>query len=53
MANATDLRTSGIDIISAYNLKLPQRQSLKFEVATTLSKREILGKTKAYDSLNY
>ena len=28
MANATDLRTSGIDIISAYNLKLPKKQSL-------------------------
>ena len=51
MANATDLRTSGIDIISAYNLKLPQRQSLKFEVATTLSKREILGKTKVSEKL--
>jgi iron complex outermembrane receptor protein len=51
MANATDLRTSGIDIISAYNLKLPKKQSLKFELATTLSKREILGKTKVSEKL--
>ena len=51
MANATDLRTSGIDIISAYNLKMPKKQSLKFEVATTLSKREILGKTKVSEKL--
>ena len=51
MANATDLRTSGVDIISAYNLKLPQKQSLKFELATTLSKREILGKTKVSEKL--
>ena len=51
MANATDLRTSGIDIISAYNLQLPKKQSLKFELATTLSKREILGKTKVSEKL--
>ena len=51
MANATDLRTSGIDIISAYNLQLPKKQSLKFELATTLSKREILGKTKVSQKL--
>ena len=51
MANATDLRTSGVDIISAYNLKLPKKQSLKFELATTLSKREILGKTKISEKL--
>ena len=51
MANATDLRTSGIDIISAYNLKMPKKQSLKFELATTLSKREILGKTKVSEKL--
>jgi len=51
MANATDLRTSGIDIISAYNLKWPKKQSLKFELATTLSKREILGKTKVSEKL--
>jgi iron complex outermembrane receptor protein len=51
MANATDLRTSGIDIISAYNLQMPKKQSLKFEFATTLSKREILGKTKVSEKL--
>jgi len=51
MANATDLRTSGIDIISAYNLQMPKKQSLKFELATTLSKREILGKTKVSEKL--
>jgi len=51
MANATDLRTSGIDIISAYTLQLPKKQSLKFELATTLSKREILGKTKVSEKL--
>ena len=51
MANATDLRTSGIDIISAYNLQLSKKQSLKFELATTLSKREILGKTKVSEKL--
>ena len=51
MANATDLRTSGIDIISAYNLNMPKKQSLKFELATTLSKREILGKTKVSEKL--
>ncbi len=51
MANATDMRTSGIDIISGYSIKLPKKQSLKFELATTLSKREILGKTKVSTQL--
>ncbi len=51
MANATDLRTSGIDIISSYRVKMKKKQSIKFELATTLSKREILGKTKVSDKL--
>jgi iron complex outermembrane receptor protein len=51
MANALDLRVSGIDMIAAYTLKLVNKQSIKFELATTLSKREILGKTKVSDLL--
>ena len=51
MANAVDLRVSGIDMIAAYNLKLANKQSIKFELASTLSKREILGKTKVSAAL--
>lgn len=51
MTNALDLRVSGIDMIAAYNLKLANKQSIKFELATTLSKREILGKTKVSEKL--
>ncbi len=47
MANAVDLRTSGIDAITTYALRLPKNQSLKFELAATLSKREILGDVKS------
>ena len=51
MANALDLRVSGIDMIAAYTLKFANKQSIKFELATTLSKREILGKTKVSEKL--
>lgn len=51
MANTTNLRTSGIDIISAYNVQMPAKQSLKFEFATTLSQREIIGRTKVSSKL--
>jgi iron complex outermembrane receptor protein len=51
MTNALDLRVSGIDMIAGYNLKLEGKQSIKFEFATTLSKREILGKTKVSEKL--
>lgn len=51
MANATDLRTSGIDMILAYTFRLPNKQSLKIESASTFTEREILGKTKVSDKL--
>lgn len=47
MANAIDLRTSGIDAITTYSVRLPENQSLKFELAATFSKREILGDAKS------
>ncbi|MDP3666631.1 MAG: TonB-dependent receptor [Sediminibacterium sp.] len=47
MANAIDLRTSGIDAITTYSVRLPKNQSLKFELAATFSKREILGDAKS------
>ena len=51
MTNAIDLRTSGIDAIATYNVKMAKSQSLKFELAATLSKREILGDTKSSSQL--
>ena len=51
MANATDLRTSGIDIIFTYNFKLSNNQSIKIESASTFTERKILGKTKISDKL--
>ena len=51
MANAIDLRTSGIDAIVAYNVKMATSQSLKFEMAATFSRREILGDTKSSTQL--
>lgn len=51
MANATDLRTSGVDAIIAYNFKLSKNQSLKIESASTFTERKILGKTKVSDKL--
>ena len=51
MANATDLRTSGIDIIFTYNFKFSNNQSIKIESASTFTERKILGKTKISDKL--
>jgi iron complex outermembrane receptor protein len=51
MANATDLRTSGIDIIFTYNFKFSNNQSIKIESASTFTDRKILGKTKISDKL--
>ncbi len=51
MANAVDLRTSGIDAIATYNVRVPKGQSLKLELATTLTKRELIGNVKASDKL--
>ena len=51
MANATDLRTSGVDAIFSYNFRLPKKKSLKIESASTFTEREILGKTKVSDKL--
>lgn len=51
MANATDLRTSGVDMILAYTFRLPNKQSLKIESASTFTERKILGKTKVSDKL--
>ena len=47
MTNAVDLRTSGIDFIVGFNPKMKTGQSLKFEMATTISSREIIGNTKS------
>lgn len=47
MTNAIDLKTSGIDAIATYSVKMPKNQSLKFELATTFTKRELLGNVKA------
>lgn len=47
MANAIDLRTSGIDLIVGFNPKIKAGQSLKFEMAATFSSREIIGDTKS------
>lgn len=47
MTNAIDLRTSGIDLIIGYNAKMKAGQSLKFEMASTFSSREIIGGTKS------
>ncbi|HCT22291.1 MAG TPA: TonB-dependent receptor [Chitinophagaceae bacterium] len=46
MANATDLRTSGVDLILSYNFRFSNKRSLKLESASTFTEREILGKTK-------
>jgi iron complex outermembrane receptor protein len=51
MANATDLRTRGIDAIMSYNVRMPGRQSLKIEFAGTYTEREIQGSTKVSDKL--
>ena len=51
MTNAIDLRTSGVDIIFTYNLKLPNNQSIKIESASTFTDRKFLGKTKISDKL--
>lgn len=51
MANATDLRTSGIDLIASYNFRLPNKQSLRFELASTFTERKILGATKVSEQL--
>ena len=51
MTNAVDLRTSGIDAIATYSFKMPKSQSLKFELATTISNREILGEVKSSTQL--
>jgi iron complex outermembrane receptor protein len=51
MANATDLRTSGIDAIFSYNFKLSKNKTLKIESASTFTERKILGKTKVSDKL--
>ena len=51
MANATDLRTSGIDIIFTYNFKFSNNQSIKIESASTFTDRKILGKTKISEKL--
>lgn len=51
MANATDLRTSGVDIIITYNLRFSNNQSIKIESASTFTDRKILGKTKISDKL--
>ena len=47
MTNAVDLRTSGIDFIVGFNPKMKTGQTLKFEMATTISSREIIGDTKS------
>jgi len=51
MANATDLRTSGVDAIFSYNFKLTNNNSIKIESASTFTERKILGKTKVSDKL--
>jgi iron complex outermembrane receptor protein len=51
MANATDLRTRGIDAIMSYNVRMPGRQSLKIEFAGTYTERSIQGATKVSDKL--
>jgi iron complex outermembrane receptor protein len=51
MANATDLRTSGIDLIASYNFRLPNKQSLRFELASTFTERKIIGATKVSEKL--
>lgn len=51
MANATDLRTRGIDAIMSYNLRMPGKQSLKIEFAGTFTERQIQGATKVSDKL--
>ena len=51
MANATDLRTRGVDAIMSYNLRMPGRQSLKIEFAGTFTERQIQGATKVSDKL--
>jgi iron complex outermembrane receptor protein len=51
MANATDLRTTGVDAIVSYNLKIAQNQSLRFELASTFTDRKILGATKVSEKL--
>jgi iron complex outermembrane receptor protein len=51
MANATDLRTRGIDAIMSYNVSMSGKQSLKIEFAGTYTERSIQGATKVSDKL--
>jgi iron complex outermembrane receptor protein len=51
MANATDLITRGIDAILAYNHRIAKGHNLRFEWATTLTERKIVGATKVSETL--
>jgi len=51
MANATDLRTTGVDAIFSYSFKVAGNNSIKIESASTFTERKILGKTKVSDKL--
>lgn len=51
MANAIDLKVSGVDLITNYKFIFSNKNSIRLELATTFTNREIVGNVKSSDKL--